>query len=246
MGVGFAGKGHRFVLWSTNIKLEESGASLYGGASAMNRFQLPWCLAAGALIIAAFFAGTRSSFASEPKRYAISPSGEYEYLPSPLSPGLPGGVPSAYELDFGVSGFFTVEFEATTARLLGVDLMLVGNEAIQNNPPAATPVTPDRVSNWLMSRRFIKQPVAGPFDLYTDEIFPNLQLIDTLNGMVRLEGGFDATPIDGIGLQFGLNATLIPEPAALSLAGVAGALGIVGAWLLRFDRRRKSRHVGLP
>jgi hypothetical protein len=209
----------------------------------MNRFRLSRCLAAGTLIVAVTVAGIRSSIAAEQKRYVITPSGAYEYLPSPLSPGLPGGMPSAYELDFGVSGLFTVEFEETTARLLGVDLMLLGNEAIQINPPAATPVTPDRVASWLMARRFIKQPVAGPFDLYTDEIFPNLQIIDTLNGMVRLEGGFDATPIDGIGLQFGLNATLIPEPAGLQLAYAAGALVTVGAWLLQFKRcasRRKG------
>jgi hypothetical protein len=193
----------------------------------MNRFRLSMCLAAGTLIIAATLAGAPRSSAAEQHRYAVTPGGAYAYLPSPPGPGIAGGMPSAYELDFSVAGSFTVEFDATTARLLDVDFTLLGNQAIQENPPAATPVTPDRVASWLLARRFIKQPVAGPFDLYTDEMFPNLQLIDTLNGTLRLEGGFDATPADGIGMQFGLQATLVPEPAAMSFAGVAGALVIV-------------------
>jgi hypothetical protein len=204
----------------------------------MHRFRLALCLAAGTLIFAATLASSTSASAAELKRYAITPGGTYTYLPSPLGPGVPGGMPSAYELDFGVTGFFTVEYGETAARLLDVDLTLLGNQAIQENPPAASPVTSDRVATWLEARHLLKQPVAGPFDLYTDEIFPNLQLIDTLNGFVRLEGGFDSTPADGIGMQFGLNATLIPEPGGLQLTYAAGTLLIVGAWLLQFKCSR--------
>ena len=107
---------------------------------------------------------------------------------------------------------------------------------MQENPPTASPVTPARLATWLSARRFLKQPVGGHFDLYTDEVFPNLQIIDTLNGIVRLEGGFDSTPMDGIGMQFSLNASLIPEPAGVQLAFAAGALVTVGAWLMQFKR----------
>jgi hypothetical protein len=122
---------------------------------------------------------------------------------------------------------------------------LLGNQAVQENPPAAAPVTSDRLANWLEARSFLKQPVAGPFDLYTDEIFSGFQLTNTLNGMVTLQGGFDTTPVDGIGMQFSLNATLVPEPDALALACAACALTIFGTWLLQLKRRSYPQTVSL-
>ncbi len=158
-------------------------------------------------------------------RYAINPGGQYTYLPSPEGPGIPGGMPSAYELDFGVTGLFSVEYGDATARLVDVDLMLVGNEPVQANPPGLALVTGERVSTWLESRRFVQLPVGAPF-VYADDVFPTFTLTDFLNGTVSLGGGYDSTPADGIGVDFQLNATLIPEPASWLLAGLALAIGL--------------------
>jgi hypothetical protein len=51
----------------------------------------------------------------------------------------------------------------------------------------------------------------GPFNLYTDESFSQLELFDILNGQVTLEGGFDARPADGNGINFRFGATFSPE-----------------------------------
>src|SRR5690242_8166290 len=68
--------------------------------------------------------------------YQINPGGQYQYKPSPWV-GIPGGVPSQYELDFGIGGTFTYELDTTakTARLLNLNLVLTGNEAIQAQSP---------------------------------------------------------------------------------------------------------------
>ena len=174
----------------------------------------------GAFFLVALVATAPKDAAAQVQRYAINPGGEYTYLPSPEGPGIPGGMPSAYELDFGITGFFSIEYGDSTARLLDVDLMLLGNEPVQSNPPGLALVTPDRVATWLEERRFIQLPVGAPFDVYADELFP-LRLTDFLNGALALDGGFDFTPSDGIGLNFNLNATLIPEPASWLLACLA-------------------------
>jgi hypothetical protein len=209
----------------------------------MRSKQFSKCLRASALLVAMALVCNRNSTAAELKRYVVTPNGMYTFLPSPEGPGIPGGVPNAFRLDFGISGFFTVEYDDVMARLLDVDLTLMGNQPVQENPPGILPVTSERVATWLEARDFEKQPVAGPFDLYTDETFPGLSLIDTLNGMIRLEGGFDATPADGTGMQFSINATLVPEPGGLELLGVAGMLAIGGAWLARRGSRRRSVRI---
>jgi hypothetical protein len=55
--------------------------------------------------------------------------------------------------------------------------------------------------------------------------------------MIRLEGGLDATPVDGTGVQVNRNATLIPEPAGLEIFAFAGA--VAGAWFARWRSRRR-------
>ena len=202
----------------------------------MNLFHRLW---KPALVFAAFAAFFQSELRAQELRYAINPGGQYTYLPSPEGPGIPGGMPSAYELDFGVTGLFSVEYGDATARLVDVDLMLIGNEPVQANPPGLALVTGERVATWLEDRRFIRLPLGAPFDVYADETFPNLRLTDLLNGTVSLQGGFDSTPADGIGVDFQLNATLIPEPASLLLAGAAAAIGLV--WQSRRAQRSKNR-----
>jgi hypothetical protein len=195
----------------------------------MNRTQFTLIIAATVSLLI----GPTLSLAAEQRPYAIFPDGQYTYLHSPESLGIAGGMPSPWELDFGVSGFFTIENDGDTAKLLNVELTLLGNETIQDDPPGLVPVTVERVQAWLESRIFVKQSVVGPFELYKDGIFPELQLFDLLNGTVHIAGGFDSTPADGVGMQFSLIATAVPEPGTLALAAIAVASALGGSLLVR-------------
>jgi hypothetical protein len=146
----------------------------------------------------------------------------YTYKPSPEGPGITGGQPSAYQLDFGVAGAFSVEYDdvATTARFLNVELVLTGNEAIQMNPPPFTPVTADSVEQWLEDRLLFDIFTLAPWTEYHDRTFPNFALLD-FDGSVLVRGGFDHTSADGTAMNFNISARLIPEPAAGALIGLA-------------------------
>jgi hypothetical protein len=160
--------------------------------------------------------------------YLITPGSQYQYLPSPEGPGIPGGMPNNYQLDFGIGGTFVYEFDTAgpTARLLNLNLFLTGNEAIQAAPPTAAPVTADRVETYLASHTFVTDFIGGLVHLESST-HPNLKLTDALNGNLLFIGGYDARPVDGDGLNFQLSARVIPEPAAISLLAIA-AIAIVG------------------
>jgi hypothetical protein len=173
--------------------------------------------------------------AAEVQRHQINSDGQYTYLPSPMGPGIAGGVPSNYQLDFGVTGFFSVEYADAAARILDVDLTFVGNQTVQENPPELTLVTADRVEDWLESRQFVQESTTETFALYTDQIFPDFKLFNFSDGTVRLEGGYNATPADGIGVQFRVNALAVPEPSSQLMFCVALLFGGIG--------RRKHLHA---
>ena len=60
----------------------------------------------------------------------------FTYLASPEGPGVPGGLPNAYVLHFGMQGMFTItELPNNEGDITQADFILVGNEAaFQNNP----------------------------------------------------------------------------------------------------------------
>src|SRR5688572_14438099 len=95
--------------------------------------------------------------------YLIHPGGQYTYKPSPEGPGIPGGVPNAFELDFGIGGTFVYEFDTAgpTARLFHLDLVLTGNQAIQAAPPPGATVTADRVEAYLATHTFVEDFIGG-------------------------------------------------------------------------------------
>ena len=161
--------------------------------------------------------------------YQIHAGGMYQYKPSPLGPGIPGGMPSAYELDFGIGGTFVYELDTAgpTARLLNLDLVLTGNEAIQAAPPGFAPVTADRVEAYLASHVFVEDFIGGLLHLESSTV-PGLKLSDGLNGNIAIIGGYDHTPVDGDGIQFQFSARVVPEPAAVVLVVlVALQIGIL-------------------
>jgi hypothetical protein len=171
--------------------------------------------------------------------YVINAGGQFEYKPSPMGPGIPGGSPGAYELAFGISGSLTYELDvdAQTARLLNLHLTLTGNEAIQAAPPAFGLVTADRVEEFLASQMFVEDFIGGLVHLESST-HPNLKLTDFVTGSIAISGGYDARPVDGDGVEFQFSAVAVPEPAGASLAGAAAIP------LLR--RRRVNHKAGAP
>jgi hypothetical protein len=156
--------------------------------------------------------------------YQINPGGQYEYKPSPWV-GIPGGVPSPYELDFGIGGTFTYELDTTaqTARLLNLNLFLTGNEAIQAQSPPPGLTNAANVERYLAGHLFVEDFIGGLLHLKSSTT-PGLKLTDGLNGNLALIGGYDSTPVDGDGVFFQFSATAIPEPTAITLVAVAAAL----------------------
>jgi hypothetical protein len=181
------------------------------------------------------------------QRYNILPGGQYSYLPSPMGPGIPGCSPSDFECDFGIAGQFSIEFDDTlhTAQFTDLDLALIGNEDIQNNPPFLAPITADRVEAWLAARVFEQEPVGAPINFYLDSQHPNLSLTDFLTGTVGLVGGYDHRLVDGDGLQFNLQATIIPEPCSLVLIGLATLGACTSTRMYHPMERAPSRRAGM-
>jgi hypothetical protein len=168
--------------------------------------------------------------------YAIQPGSQYTFKPSPWI-GIPGGQPSEYQLDFGVSGLLTLEWNgaAGPTRILNADLLLSGNEAIQNSPPPFSPVTAEGVASYLEARLFNQLPTTDAYTEYAAQQPTGLRLKDFHDGQLTLTGGFDGTFVDGFGMLFNVSAALVPEPSALALSGSS----LLGLSLLR--RRRPRR-----
>ncbi|HEX6962005.1 MAG TPA: PEP-CTERM sorting domain-containing protein [Lacipirellula sp.] len=156
------------------------------------------------------------------QQYQINPGGVFQYFPSPEGPGIPGGMPSDYQLDFGIGGTFVYELDTAgePARLLNLDLVLTGNEAIQPTAPPAARVTADHVEAYLASHAFVTDFIGGLLHLESST-HPDLKLTDSLNGHLLIAGGYDARPVDGDGLNFRFSARAIPEPATLALLAAA-------------------------
>jgi len=144
--------------------------------------------------------------------YQINPGGEYRFMPSPEGPGIPGGDPSDFRLDFGIGGWFVHELDLAvpTARLLHLNLTLTGNEAVQADPPSWGVVTADRVEEYLAGHTFVEDFIGGLLHLESSTI-DGLKLTDGLNGDLALNGGFDSTPSDGEGILFNFSATAVSD-----------------------------------
>jgi hypothetical protein len=155
--------------------------------------------------------------------YQINVGGTYTYKPSPWT-GIPGGVPSDFQLDFGIGGTFTYELDTVgpTARLLDLNLVLSGNEAIQAAAPDFHVVTSDRVETWLAGHTFVTDFIGGLLHLKSSTT-SGLKLTDGLNGNMGISGGFDGTPVDGTAMLFQFSASAVPEPASAALITLAAA-----------------------
>jgi hypothetical protein len=178
---------------------------------------------ASALLLLLLAAGTTAAAVTQ-QTYQIFPGGSYQYKVGGRGPGIPGGMPSEHQLDFGIGGTFDYRLDtmAQTAQLLNLNLVLTGNEAIQAAPPGLHPVTADRVETYLASHTFVEDFIGGLLHLKSSTV-PGLKLTDGLNGNIAITGGFDHTPVDGTGMLFNFSAVVVPEPAGAAFAAAAGA-----------------------
>ncbi|MBA3483590.1 MAG: hypothetical protein H0T51_17420 [Pirellulales bacterium] len=181
---------------------------------------------AGALVLLVLSAAPGGADVTQ-QIYQINPGGDYQYFPSPEGPGIPGGMPNDFQLDFGIGGTFTYEFDTAgpTARLLDLNLFLTGNEAIQAAPPIGGRVTADRVEAYLASHTFVTDFIGGLVHLESST-HSNLKLTDAVNGNLAIFGGYDARPVDGDGLNFQFSARVVPEPVSI-LQFTTSALAIM-------------------
>src|SRR5262245_139229 len=87
------------------------------------------------------------------KAYKINPGGTYKYQLPLRDIGVPGGNPSAHELDFGISGTFDYQLDTAspTAHLLNLHLVLTGNEAIQAAPDGH-PLTAGSIEDFFVDQ----------------------------------------------------------------------------------------------
>ena len=183
-------------------------------------------------LLVLLFAAAPAAVAVTQQLYQINPGGLYQYFPSGFVP-IPGGMPSEYQLDFGVGGTFVYEFDTAvpSARLLNLNLFLTGNQAIQAAPPPVAPVTADRVETYLASHTFVTDFIGGLVHLESSR-HPGLKLTDAVNGNLAIFGGFDIRAIDGDGMNFQFSARAVPEPAAIPLLTMAA---------VATGRRRRER-----
>ncbi len=187
------------------------------------------CLIAGVLVL-------RHSTAADAQRYLIDPGGTYTFVSSPEGLGIPGCAPSDFVCAFGLDGSFSLSVDAgsRSARLVDVDLTLIGNERIQQTSTISL-VTADGVASWLEERQFEEGlptglprglPTLAPYTGYLDLTFPGLVLIDFLNGVVTLSGGYNHTFFDGDSVQFDLSAVVLEPSGDFDSNGILNAADI--------------------
>jgi hypothetical protein len=158
------------------------------------------------------------------------------YFPSAEGPGIPGGVPNPYQLHFGLQGMFRIEHQPVdVAKITQANFVLVGNDAAFQNDPQARAELELRARETLLSAIFDIE-VGPPLDrtVYRAPFpfGPDLEIEFFRQTLVRMAGGPDSTPIDGVGLRY---VYPIPEPATVTLLVAACTGG--GLWVIVRRRR---------
>jgi hypothetical protein len=136
----------------------------------------------------------------------------FTYLPSPEGPGVPGGIPDAYVLHFGMQGMFTItELPNNQGDITQADFILLGNEtAFQNNPQRRAQL--EATARQILLDTAFTVERGPPLDrtVFRGDIAgPDLVLEFFRQSLVRMEGGPDQRPVDGEGFQYSYP---IPEP----------------------------------
>ena len=138
----------------------------------------------------------------------------FTYFPSGKGPGVPGGVPNAYELHFGMQGMLTIEEQTDDrGKVTQADFVLLGNEtAFQSNPQRRAQL--EETSRQILLTAVFTVEHGPPLDrtvFRADVAGPDLVLEFFRQQLVRMDGGPDLRPVDGEGFRYSYP---VPEPAA--------------------------------
>jgi hypothetical protein len=147
----------------------------------------------------------------------------FTYFPSGQGPGVPSGVPGAYELHFGMRGMLRIEEQADDhGKVTLADFVLLGNElAFQNNPQRRAQL--EETSRQILLTAVFDVEHGPPLDrtlFRADVAGPDLELEFFRQQLVRMDGGPDLRPVDGEGFRYSYP---VPEPAASLLLFAACA-----------------------
>lgn len=136
--------------------------------------------------------------------FEISPESRFTFLPSPESAGIPGCDPNDFQCDFQVSGTVSLNLRDDFLFFAHSNLDVAGNEAIQKDPPFLEAlVTSDRIEERLAQTIMSRQ---GPNSFQSIFRFGNSFRAELAENELKLTGGIDLTPSDGLGFDFDLQA----------------------------------------
>ena len=162
----------------------------------------------------------------------------FTYFPSFEGPGVPGGVPNAYELHFGMQGMLMAEEQADSlGRITQADFVLLGNEAAFATNPQGRAQLEETSRQILLTAEFAVEH-GPPLDrtvFRADVDGPDLVLEFFRQQLVRMDGGPDQRPVDGNGYQY---TYPVPEPSAVALLTL---MAFAGAGLRPVARRVGGR-----
>ena len=165
---------------------------------------------------------------------ALDPAtARFTYFPSPEGPGVPGGVPGAFELHFGMRGTLTIDEQPDDrGKVTLADFVLVGNEAAFQGDPQRRAQLEETSRQILLTEEFAVEH-GPPLDrtvFRADVAGPDLVLEFFRQQLVRMDGGPDQRPVDGEGYRYSYP---VPEPTT-----AAAPLALL---LLASLRRRRGR-----
>jgi hypothetical protein len=161
----------------------------------------------------------------------------FVYFPPPRGSGVAGGVPSPFELHFGIQGSFVLtDLPGDQGDITQANFTLVGNETALANDPQLRADLETTAEQLLLSAPFtIERGPSLDRTVYRAPFVEGreLELEFFRQTLVRMEGGPDSRPVDGPAFQYQYP---VAEPANLVLGLVGGAsIGIIG-----MSRRRRS------
>jgi hypothetical protein len=169
----------------------------------------------------------------------------FTFFPGAEGIGVPGGVPNAFELHFGMQGSFSLdELPNNQGDITTADFVLVGNEAAFQGRPGERAFLEETSRQILLTAMFSVE--RGPpldrivFRAEFEGHGQDLVLEFFRQSLVRMDGGPELTAVDGPGYRY---TYPVPEPATVLLLLAACACGVM-RWYIR--RARSTPLLELP
>jgi hypothetical protein len=159
----------------------------------------------------------------------------FTFFPSAKGNGVPGGVPNAFELHFGMQGSFTLEeLPNNQGDITQADFALIGNEAAFQADPGERALIEETARQILLTAEFSLE--RGPpldrtvFRAELEGIGKDLVLEFFRQTLVSMDGGPDLSAVDGPGYRY---TYPVPEPATVFLLVAACACAVMWQYIRR-------------